>query len=79
MFEISFGSYVQLQKYEVSLFNGGRMLIKGVTDEKNALEVYREILKKLESQLLSSAQRIIEATQLRQLRRQRQLLDILLG
>jgi adenylyltransferase/sulfurtransferase len=33
--------------YEVSLFNGGRMLIKGVTDEKTALTVYREILKKL--------------------------------
>jgi molybdopterin/thiamine biosynthesis adenylyltransferase len=33
--------------YEVSLFNGGRMLIKGVTDEKTALNVYREILKKL--------------------------------
>jgi adenylyltransferase/sulfurtransferase len=34
---------------EVSFFNGGRMLIKGVTDEKTALSVYREILKKLES------------------------------
>jgi molybdopterin-synthase adenylyltransferase len=33
--------------YEVSLFNGGRMLIKGVTEEKTALDVYREILKKL--------------------------------
>jgi len=33
--------------YEVSLFNGGRMLIKGVTDEKTALVVYREIIKKL--------------------------------
>ena len=37
------------KEYEVSLFNGGRMLIKGVTDEKIALTVYREILKKLES------------------------------
>jgi molybdopterin-synthase adenylyltransferase len=37
------------QEFEVSLFNGGRMLIKGVTDEKKALAVYREILKKLES------------------------------
>jgi adenylyltransferase/sulfurtransferase len=37
------------KKYEVSLFNGGRMLIKGVTDEKAALAVYRQILKKLES------------------------------
>jgi hypothetical protein len=33
--------------YEVSLFNGGRMLIKGVADEKTALTVYREIIKKL--------------------------------
>jgi molybdopterin/thiamine biosynthesis adenylyltransferase len=32
---------------EVSLFNGGRMLIKGVSDEKKALTVYCEILKKL--------------------------------
>lgn len=37
------------KEYEVSLFKGGRMLIKGVTDEKKALQVYREILKKLES------------------------------
>jgi len=35
------------KSYEVSLFNGGRMLIKGVTEEKTALDVYREILKKL--------------------------------
>jgi molybdopterin-synthase adenylyltransferase len=33
--------------YEVSLFNGGRMLIKGVADEKTALTAYREILKKI--------------------------------
>ncbi len=33
--------------YEVSLFNGGRMLIKGVTEEKKALDIYREILKKI--------------------------------
>lgn len=33
--------------YEVSLFNGGRMLIKGVPNEEKALEVYRQILKKL--------------------------------
>ena len=31
------------KSYEVSLFNGGRMLIKDVTDEKTALTVYREI------------------------------------
>jgi molybdopterin/thiamine biosynthesis adenylyltransferase len=35
--------------YEVSLFNGGRMLLKGVTEEKTALTVYREILKKINS------------------------------
>jgi len=34
--------------HEVSLFNGGRMLLKGVSDEKTALAIYREILKKLE-------------------------------
>jgi molybdopterin-synthase adenylyltransferase len=32
---------------EVSLFNGGRMLIKGVTDEATALTLYREILRKI--------------------------------
>jgi molybdopterin/thiamine biosynthesis adenylyltransferase len=35
--------------FEVSLFNGGRMLIKGVADEKTALTVYREILKKIKA------------------------------
>jgi molybdopterin-synthase adenylyltransferase len=35
------------KSYEVSLFNGGRMLIKGVEDEKTALSVYREILRKI--------------------------------
>jgi molybdopterin/thiamine biosynthesis adenylyltransferase len=33
--------------FEVSLFNGGRMLIKNVRNEKMALKAYREILKKL--------------------------------
>jgi adenylyltransferase/sulfurtransferase len=33
--------------YEVSLFNGGRMLIKNVKDENSALRAYREILKEL--------------------------------
>ena len=33
--------------FEVSLFSGGRMLIKGVADEKSALKVYREILRNL--------------------------------
>jgi molybdopterin/thiamine biosynthesis adenylyltransferase len=32
---------------EVSLFNGGRMLIKNVPNEKAALNAYREILKRL--------------------------------
>jgi len=31
--------------YEISLFNGGRMLIKGVTDEKTALAIYHKVLK----------------------------------
>jgi adenylyltransferase/sulfurtransferase len=35
--------------FEISLFNGGRMLIKNVEDEKSALRVYREVRKKLES------------------------------
>jgi adenylyltransferase/sulfurtransferase len=35
------------EDFEVSLFNGGRMLIKNVQNEKTALKVYREILKKL--------------------------------
>jgi adenylyltransferase/sulfurtransferase len=33
--------------FEVSLFNGGRMLMKKVQNEKTALKSYREILKKL--------------------------------
>lgn len=33
--------------YEVSLFHGGRMLIKNVKDEKSALDVYREICRKV--------------------------------
>lgn len=33
--------------FEVSLFNRGRMLIKNVQNEEEALKVYREILKKL--------------------------------
>jgi len=32
---------------EITLFNGGRMLIRNVKDEKTALNVYREILRKL--------------------------------
>lgn len=33
--------------FEVSLFNGGRMLIKGVADEKTALAIYREMMAKV--------------------------------
>jgi len=33
--------------FEISLFNGGRMLIKGVNDEKSALRVYKEVLERL--------------------------------
>ena len=35
------------KNFEVSLFNGGRMLIKNVDNEKSALTVYKEIAKKL--------------------------------
>jgi adenylyltransferase/sulfurtransferase len=35
---------------EVSLFNGGRMLIKNVQNEKTALKTYKEILRKLNIQ-----------------------------
>lgn len=33
---------------EVSLFKGGRMLIKNVKNEEEALEVYRNVMKQLE-------------------------------
>ena len=36
------------KNFEISLFNGGRMLIKNVKDEELALKVYKEIGKKLE-------------------------------
>jgi molybdopterin/thiamine biosynthesis adenylyltransferase len=35
------------ENFEVSLFNGGRMLIKNVNDEKSALKAYKEVSKKL--------------------------------
>lgn len=35
------------KNFEISLFNGGRMLIKNVSDEKSALRVYREVSKKI--------------------------------
>ena len=37
----------EYEDLEVSLFNGGRMLIKNVQNEKTALKAYREIFKKL--------------------------------
>jgi hypothetical protein len=37
----------EYKSLEVSLFNGGRMLIKNVPDEKAALKAYREILTEL--------------------------------
>jgi hypothetical protein len=37
--------------YKVSLFNGGRMLIKGVASEEKALEAYNEITQILQQQL----------------------------
>jgi hypothetical protein len=33
--------------FEITLFNGGRMLIKNVKTEKEALDVYRQIRGKL--------------------------------
>ena len=48
--------------YEVSLFNGGRMLIKGVTDEKTALAVYREILKKIPCSTFASNSKLTSFT-----------------
>jgi adenylyltransferase/sulfurtransferase len=35
------------KNYEISLFNGGRMLIKNVDNEELALKVYREVLQQL--------------------------------
>jgi len=35
------------KNFEISLFSGGRMLIKNVNDEESALELYKEITKKL--------------------------------
>ncbi len=35
------------KNFEISLFNGGRMLIKNVDDEKSALTIYKKINKKL--------------------------------
>jgi molybdopterin/thiamine biosynthesis adenylyltransferase len=51
LFEIRLKSQLALmfdyKGFEVSLFNGGRMLIKGVTNKETALLAYREILQKI--------------------------------
>jgi adenylyltransferase/sulfurtransferase len=51
VFEVRLKSQLALmfcyKNCEISLFNGGRMLIKGVKEEKDALALYREILEKL--------------------------------
>lgn len=39
----------EYKNFEISLFSSGRMLIKNIKDEKSALNVYREIRKKLET------------------------------
>ena len=48
-FEVKVKSHLAIvfkhKNMEVSLFNGGRMLIKNVANEKTALNAYREILK----------------------------------
>jgi adenylyltransferase/sulfurtransferase len=36
------------KNFEISLFNGGRMLIKNVDDEKSALKVYNEVRRAIE-------------------------------
>lgn len=36
------------KKYEISLFKGGRMLIKNVENEEKAFETYREVTEKLQ-------------------------------
>jgi len=35
------------KNYEITLFNGGRMLIKNVPDEETATKIYKEILQKI--------------------------------
>jgi len=43
----SFAIIFDYKNFEISLFNGGRMLIKNIDDEKSALKVYREVLQRL--------------------------------
>lgn len=51
LFEVRLKSRLALmftyKNYEVSLFNGGRMLIKGVKDQEDALKLYGEIIQKI--------------------------------
>jgi TATA-box binding protein (TBP) (component of TFIID and TFIIIB) len=37
----------QYDQYEVTLFTHGRMLIKGISSEQDAIEVYRKIMDKV--------------------------------
>jgi molybdopterin/thiamine biosynthesis adenylyltransferase len=37
----------EYRNLEISLFNGGRMLIKNAKDERSALTIYKEVMKKL--------------------------------
>jgi adenylyltransferase/sulfurtransferase len=42
------------KSYEVSLFNGGRMLIKNVASEEEALDAYRQLISRLTTKKSSS-------------------------
>lgn len=42
-----FALMFEYKDFEISLFNSGRMLIKNVEDEKSALSVYRDVMKKI--------------------------------
>jgi len=47
----SFIVVFKLNDAEVSLFRGGRMLIKNVKSEKEALEIYKSVIKHLEVEM----------------------------
>jgi hypothetical protein len=42
-----FAIVFEYKSFEVSLFNGGRMLIKNIDNEKSAMKVYRHIMERL--------------------------------
>jgi adenylyltransferase/sulfurtransferase len=44
-----FAVVFKYKSFEISLFDGGRMLIRNVHDEESALKVYREVIRKLEA------------------------------